>query len=70
MSDLGLWLGFLVAACTGAAIAHFNPAIAYRRGTLIGLTVVAVLVIGAALMFGFFAPPTLSRSGVYNLNGG
>ena len=70
MSDLALWLGFLVVAGAGAAITRFNPAVVYRRGTLVGLTVIAVLMIGAVLMFGFFAPPTLSRSGVYNVNGG
>jgi hypothetical protein len=70
MSELGLWLGLLLLAVVGGAAARFNPAVSYQRGTLIRLAFVAVLVIGAVLMFGFFDAPTLTRSGVFNINGG
>lgn len=70
MSDLDLWLGLLLLVLVGVAVTRFNPAVMYRRGTLIRLAFVAVLVIGAVLMLGFFDAPELTRSGVFNVNGG
>jgi hypothetical protein len=58
----------LVAA--GAAVTRFNPATMYARVTLIRLSVVAIVVIGAVLMLGFFGAPSPTLSGVFNPDGG
>jgi hypothetical protein len=70
MSDLAWGLIFLLVAVAGLAVTRFNPAIMYSRSTLIGLGVLAVVVLGAVLMLGFFGPPSQTLSGVYNPNGG
>jgi len=70
MSDLALWLIFALAALLGLAVTRFNPAVIYSRSTLIGLGVLAVVVLGAVLMLGFYGPPSQTLSGVYNPDGG
>jgi hypothetical protein len=70
MSDLAPWLALLLLVFAGAAVARFNPAVIYWRGTLIRLAFVAILVIGAAFVLGFFGAPAPTPSGVFNVNGG
>jgi hypothetical protein len=70
MSDLAVWLALLAVAVVALAVTRFNPAVIYSRVILIRLGVVVVLVIGAALVLGFFRPPDVSPSGVTNLDGG
>jgi hypothetical protein len=70
MPELALWLILLVLFAVGAVVTRFNPAIMYRRGTLIRLTVCAIVLIGIALMAGFYGVPSPTRSGVFNVNGG
>jgi hypothetical protein len=70
MSELVLWLGLLLLVFVGAAITRFNPAVMYSRSTLIRLVFVAVLVIGVLFMLDFFEAPAITRSGVFNVNGG
>ncbi len=70
MSEIAVWLGLLLLAFVGAAVARFNPAVTYSRVTLIRLMVVAVLVIGIVLMLGFYDAPAMTGSGVFNVDGG
>jgi Na+/H+ antiporter NhaC len=70
MSDIAWWLILPLLALLGLAVTRFNPAIMYSRSTLFGLGVLAVVVLGAVLMLGFFGPPSQTLSGVYNPDGG
>jgi hypothetical protein len=70
MTDLAVWLGLLLLAVVGVAIARFNPVTIYSRTILIRLAVVAIVLTGAVLMLGFYGPPSLTLSGVFNPDGG
>ena len=70
MPEPALWLTLLLLFAVGGAVTRFNPAVIYWRGTLIRLTVLAILVIGVALVLGFYDAPAPTRSGVFNVNGG
>jgi hypothetical protein len=70
MADLAIWLGLMLLAAAGVAIARFNPLVIYSRANLFRLALICAVAIGVVLGLGFFGAPPVPPSGVSNPNGG